>query len=64
MLLANSAFRDARAMWFTIPECKMVFRCAAILGSADDHGEQSVVLYEVSSLEIAHSVSSGLTRTR
>jgi hypothetical protein len=64
MLPANSAFRDARAAWFTIPKCKMVFRCAAILGSADDYGEQSVVLYEVSSLETAHSVSSGLTRSR
>ena len=56
MLAANFALRDAGASWLTIPKCKMVFRCAAILASADDYREQSVVLYEISALESAHSV--------
>jgi hypothetical protein len=34
----------------------MLLRSAAILACADDHCEQSVVLYEVASLESAHGV--------
>jgi len=56
MLSANSALRDASASWLTIPKRKMVFGCAAVLASADNHREQSVMLYEVSSLESAHGV--------
>jgi hypothetical protein len=56
MLPASSALRDAGASWLTIPKCEMVFRCAAILASADNHREQSIVLNEVSPLESAHDV--------
>ena len=61
MLSANSAFRDASASRITVPECKMVLGCAAIRASAYNHGEQSVVLYEISSLESAHRVWRSLT---
>jgi hypothetical protein len=61
MLPANATLRDADASWFTIPKCKVVFRCAAILASADDNRDQSVVLDEVSSFESAHVVWNGLT---
>lgn len=61
MLTANSAFGNADASWLAIPKSKVVFGCAAILASADYDREQSVVFYEISSLESAHGASNSLT---
>lgn len=37
MQTTDSALRDTSASWVAIPKCEMVFRCAAILVSADDY---------------------------
>jgi hypothetical protein len=55
MLPANATLRNPGALWISIPKSQMILWRPAIILSADNHREQSVMFYEISALKSAHA---------